>query len=557
MALRRFVAWTAAAVAVIGSSLVGLATGVAGAAPDAASLSSGTPVPSPFSCPTGYDCSENWSGYTESGATFTSVTASIQVPTLQSSPAPAAASYWVGLGGTSKGGPLIQDGVSENVAGTDDCAWWEVVPGPANGYPNTQTCLHNVNPGETVTASVTRNGDGTWTFNMSDPAWKKSVQKTVTVAKSDSEPTAEWVVERPTDVKTHSYDTLPNFGTEQFRNMGATTSASSPTIRPQLMHDGTGTVLTYPGPLANNAFTEFYGPLPTPTPTPTPTPPGPGPAPNPVAPPDSLPAGYWEVGSDGGVFAFGDAAFYGSTGGLTLQRPIVSIAPTPNFAGYWLIGNDGGTFAYGNASYFGSIPALGIAPAGSSGAGRALSAPIVGIVPTPDGGGYLMVGSDGGVFAFGNATYSGSCPAVGGCLGQAVAVLPDATGNGYWVVTDQGYVYAFGDAPYFGGPGPKTLAGSTALNPVVSAVATPDGGGYWILFSDGTVTAFGNATNYGSPTGQVSTQNPAQAIVATSDGLGYWVMAANGAVFSYGDATYQGGMNGMALNASIIAATGW
>ena len=32
--------------------------------------------------------------------------------------------------------------------------------------------------------------------------------------------------------------------------------------------------------------------------------------------------GYWEVASDGGVFAFGDARFHGSTGSLHLNAPI-------------------------------------------------------------------------------------------------------------------------------------------------------------------------------------------------------------------------------------------
>ncbi len=36
--------------------------------------------------------------------------------------------------------------------------------------------------------------------------------------------------------------------------------------------------------------------------------------------------GYWLVASDGGIFAFGDAAFYGSTGALTLNKPIVGMA---------------------------------------------------------------------------------------------------------------------------------------------------------------------------------------------------------------------------------------
>ncbi len=36
--------------------------------------------------------------------------------------------------------------------------------------------------------------------------------------------------------------------------------------------------------------------------------------------------GYWLVASDGGIFAFGDAGFYGSTGAMTLNKPIVGMA---------------------------------------------------------------------------------------------------------------------------------------------------------------------------------------------------------------------------------------
>ncbi len=39
--------------------------------------------------------------------------------------------------------------------------------------------------------------------------------------------------------------------------------------------------------------------------------------------------GYWEVASDGGIFAFGDAGYYGSMGGQPLAKPVVGIASTP------------------------------------------------------------------------------------------------------------------------------------------------------------------------------------------------------------------------------------
>jgi hypothetical protein len=37
-------------------------------------------------------------------------------------------------------------------------------------------------------------------------------------------------------------------------------------------------------------------------------------------------AGYWEVASDGGLFSFGDAQFYGSMGSRPLNKPIVGMA---------------------------------------------------------------------------------------------------------------------------------------------------------------------------------------------------------------------------------------
>jgi hypothetical protein len=64
--------------------------------------------------------------------------------------------------------------------------------------------------------------------------------------------------------------------------------------------------------------------------------------------------GYWLVASDGGIFTYGDATFYGSHGGSPLNKPIVGMASTPNGGGYWLVASDGGVFNYGNAGFSGS-----------------------------------------------------------------------------------------------------------------------------------------------------------------------------------------------------------
>jgi hypothetical protein len=255
------------------------------------------------------------------------------------------------------------------------------------------------------------------------------------------------------------------------------------------------------------------------------------------------------VGSDGGIFSFGSAQFHGSMGGVALQRPVVGIVPTPDRGGYWLDASDGGVFAFGDTQFYGSMPGLGFNPAGS-GKPHSLNAPIVGMVASHDDRGYFMVASDGGVFAFGDATFAGSCPGIGGCSGAAVAVVPDATGGGYWVVTATGHVYAFGDAVNHGSPGPQAA-------PFTSAVATPDGGGYWILESNGVVFPFGDAGNLGSPPpGSAGGFNPAASIFSTSDGGGYWVVTGQGTVYNFGNAPGDGDMTGTHLNGAIIAASG-
>ncbi len=258
--------------------------------------------------------------------------------------------------------------------------------------------------------------------------------------------------------------------------------------------------------------------------------------------------GYWLVGSDGGIFSYGSAQFYGSAGNLALVRPVVGIAPTATRTGYWLVASDGGIFSFGTTQFYGSLPQDGYGPADSS-SPKPLAAPIVAMVPSSDDRGYFMVGSDGGVFAFGDATFAGSCPSIGGCSGAAVAVIPDATGDGYWLVTVTGHVYAFGDAVNYGQPGPES-------EPVTSAVRTPDGKGYWILYANGMIVPYGDAGSFGSPAGQAGGSNPTTAIFTTSSGNGYWVATANGTVYNYGDAPADGGAAGLHLNGSIVAASG-
>jgi hypothetical protein len=258
--------------------------------------------------------------------------------------------------------------------------------------------------------------------------------------------------------------------------------------------------------------------------------------------------GYWLVGSDGGIFTFGSAQFYGSTGNLKLQRPVVGITPTADRGGYWLVASDGGVFSFGDTQFYGSIPGIGLNPAGS-GLPHSLNAPIVGIVPSVDDGGYFMVASDGGVFAFGDAQFEGSCPGIGGCSGAAVAVVPDASGKGYWLMTVTGHVYAFGDAANYGQPGPQAA-------PVTSAARTSDGKGYWILLSNGDPYTYGDAQNYGNCSLIGGCSGSASAFIP-DDTEGYWIATSTGNVYAFGDAPNDGSMAGKHLNGAIIAGVGF
>jgi hypothetical protein len=243
--------------------------------------------------------------------------------------------------------------------------------------------------------------------------------------------------------------------------------------------------------------------------------------------------GYHSVASDGGIFSFGDAGFYGSMGGKPLNAPIVAMARTPDGKGYWEVARDGGIFSFGDAVFFGSM------------GGKPLNAPIVAITPTPDGKGYWEVASDGGIFSFGDAAFHGSR---GGQPLNApiVGMASDATGRGYWEVASDGGIFTYGDAAFHGSTGALPL-----VRPVVGMAGTPSGGGYWLVASDGGVFNFGDASFQGSMGGRPLV-SPVMGIAATTDGGGYWLTASDGGVFNFGDAGFFGSMGGQFLAAPVV-----
>ena len=235
--------------------------------------------------------------------------------------------------------------------------------------------------------------------------------------------------------------------------------------------------------------------------------------------------GYWLVASDGGIFSYGDAAFFGSTGSIVLNKPIVGMAATPDGKGYWLVASDGGIFSYGDAAFFGSTGSI------------VLNKPIVGMAATPDGKGYWLVASDGGIFSYGDAAFFGSTGSI--VLNKPIvgmAATPD--GKGYWLVASDGGIFSYGDAAFFGS------TGSIVLNkPIVGMAATPDGKGYWLVASDGGIFSYGDAAFFGS-TGSIVLNKPIVGVASTPDGQGYWIAASDGGVFTEGDAVFRGSLSG-------------
>ncbi|MGH9024218.1 MAG: hypothetical protein ACRDV9_14155 [Acidimicrobiia bacterium] len=76
-----------------------------------------------------------------------------------------------------------------------------------------------------------------------------------------------------------------------------------------------------------------------------------------------------------------------------LNQPVQSIVPDPDGEGYWLVASDGGVFAF-KAPFRGSTGSM------------TFNKPMTGMVPF--GNGYLMVAEDGGVFNYSDRPFSGS-----------------------------------------------------------------------------------------------------------------------------------------------------
>jgi hypothetical protein len=238
--------------------------------------------------------------------------------------------------------------------------------------------------------------------------------------------------------------------------------------------------------------------------------------------------GYWEVAADGGIFTFGSAPFQGSQGGQGLTAPVVGMSATPDGGGYRVAQTNGIVSSFGDAAPLstssGALRAVGIA---------ALSN---GVYDEAYSGGQVL--KQAATFS----TYSGPIADLNAPIEGITASQIDTA----WMVASDGGVFGVDGAPFYGSMGGRALNA-----PMVGMAATPDGGGYWLVASDGGIFSFGDAAFDGSM-GGLRLNAPVVGVTATPDGGGYWLVASDGGVFSFGDAVFLGSMGGQHLNAPIV-----
>jgi hypothetical protein len=216
--------------------------------------------------------------------------------------------------------------------------------------------------------------------------------------------------------------------------------------------------------------------------------------------------GYWIVDELGHLYAFGDATHLGNAGRAALGKGefVTSLSATRSGAGYWIFTNRGRVLPFGDAAFFGDLSKT------------ALNGPVLDSIPTPSGQGYYMVAADGGIFAFGDAAFHGSMgdrklnapiqslvPAISGDAPGRPGPDPGRDG-GYWLVASDGGVFAF-DAPFRGSMGDRRLN-----RPMTGMV--PFGNGYLMVATDGGIFNFSDRAFAGS----LGDQPPPNPVVAVS-----------------------------------------
>jgi hypothetical protein len=137
--------------------------------------------------------STNWSGYADTGSSFSKVTASWTEPKgTCSGRTESLAAFWVGIDGYSSDS-VEQDGtLIECYRGTAyNYTWWEMYP-----TNDIQVVGESLEPGDNISASVVRSGTS-YTLAVTDSTHTANSFSTKQTCSSCANSSAEWIAEAP------------------------------------------------------------------------------------------------------------------------------------------------------------------------------------------------------------------------------------------------------------------------------------------------------------------------------------------------------------------------
>jgi hypothetical protein len=217
-----------------------------------------------------------------------------------------------------------------------------------------------------------------------------------------------------------------------------------------------------------------------------------------------------------------------------LRLPARTRPSGPTSSGYLIVGSQGKVDAFGQTSHLGDAW-------GDLGPGR-----VAQLQAASSGTGYWMLDDEGEVMAFGGARHFGHLEAAQRLSSEKAVALSAIPGDaGYRIFTDRGRVFSFGSAQNLG-----DLAESRLNRPIVAAVGTLSGRGYIMVADDGGVFTFGDARFAGSM-GDRQLNAPIRSVALDRAAQGYWLAAADGGVFAF-NAPYRGSLGSTRLNAPIV-----
>ncbi len=244
-------------------------------------------------------------------------------------------------------------------------------------------------------------------------------------------------------------------------------------------------------------------------------------------------SGYWMLELDGHVFSFGDAITYGDVVDEMVVPVLNAIAleALPTGDGYWILDSGGRVWPLGTAAHHGDVDLSVLDP------GEVPAA----ISTMPTGDGYWVFTDRGRALPFGSAKHFGDAAELD-LVGVIINSVATSSGNGYYMVGSDGGVFAFGDAQFHGSV-PQVLPGVVLDGPVVGIVST-QAAGYWLVASDGGVFAFGDAQFVGSVPGVLEPgaklAQPVNGMVSFADG--YLMVASDGGVFNFSSRPFIGSL---------------